>query len=70
MEIIMSMQKNYIELLKNIPKRIFSMEKADIVIKDYNRSDRFQDLQAEKYKNNNEWAQEYEVIYNSYVLEK
>jgi hypothetical protein len=46
------------------------MEKAEIVINDKYRTEDNKDSTAEKYKNNSEWAQEYEVIYNSYVLEK
>jgi hypothetical protein len=66
----MSMQKNYIELLKKIPKRIFSLEKTDKIIKDKDQFAVDKVLSDDKSENNNEWTQEYEVIYNSYVLER
>ena len=64
------MQKYYIELLKKFPKRIFSLEETDKIIYDKNQSDVNKILYENKSENNNEWTQEYEVIYNSYVLER
>jgi hypothetical protein len=64
------MQKNYIELLKKFPKRIFSLEETDKIFNDKNQSDVNKILYEDKSENNNEWTQEYEVIYNSYVLER
>jgi len=66
----MSMQKNYIELLKKFPKRIFSMEETDITANDENRTSINNDSQTEKFEKNSEWTQEYEVIYKSYILER
>ena len=67
----MNLQKNYIELLlKKIPKKIFSMEETDIIAGDDNRSDINNIPQTDEFEKNNEWPQEYEVIYNSYVLER
>ena len=66
----MSMQKNYIELLKRFPGKIFSMEGKDDMIGDKNQSDVNKILQEDKPENKNEWTREYELIYNSYVLER
>ena len=67
----MNLQKNYIELLlKKIPKKIFSMEETDITANDINQSSINNTSQTDEFEKNNEWTQEYEVIYNSYVLER
>jgi hypothetical protein len=67
----MNLQNNYIELLlKKIPKRIISMEETDIIANDDSRSNINNISQPEELGKNNEWTQEYEVIYNSYVLER
>jgi len=67
----MNLQNNYIELLlKKIPKRIISMEETDIIANDDSRSNINNNSQPEELGKNNEWTQEYEVIYNSYVLER
>lgn len=67
----MYIQKNYIELLlKKIPKRIFSIEERNKFSNDDNKSNGDNFLPKDNFENKNEWTQEYEVIYNSYVLEK
>ena len=67
----MNLQNNYIELLlKKIPKRIISMEETDIIANDDSRSNINNISQPDELEKNNEWTQEYEVIYSSYVLER
>jgi hypothetical protein len=67
----MILQNNYIELLlKKIPKRIISLEERDITAIDENRTSISNGTQPDELKENNEWTQEYEVIYNSYILER
>ena len=65
----MDMHKDYIDLLKKFPRRIFSMEGPGIISKEESRTDAGNVSEEEKLKSVNEWIQEYELIYNSYVLE-
>ena len=46
------------------------MEGKDDMIGDKNESDVNKILQEDKPENKNEWTQEYELIYNSYILER
>jgi len=67
----MNSQKNYIELLlKKIPKRIISMDETNIPVYDENQTSINNISHTDEFEKNNEWTQEYEVIYGSYILER